>query len=57
MSGAVAIVDTVLISVPRDTMSAVVKRNPRLARNLGETIEIRRSSAAHAIAEAAQGVR
>jgi hypothetical protein len=41
--------------VSRDTMSAVVKRNTRLARNLGETIAMRRSGAAHAIAAATLG--
>lgn len=45
LTGAVALRDTTLISIPRDTMAAVVQRNPQLARVLGETIEVRRKAA------------
>jgi small-conductance mechanosensitive channel len=45
LTGAVALRDTTLISIPRDTMAAVVQRNPQLARMLGETIELRRRAA------------
>lgn len=45
LTGAVAVLDTTLLSIPRDTMSAVVQQNPQLARMLGETIELRRRAA------------
>ena len=45
LTGAVALRDTTLISIPRDAMAAVVQRNPQLARILGETIELRRRAA------------
>jgi CRP-like cAMP-binding protein len=45
LTGAVALRDTTLISIPRDAMAAVVQRNPQLARMLGETIELRRRAA------------
>lgn len=45
LTGAVALRDTTLISIPRDVMAAVVQRNPQLARILGETIDVRRRAA------------
>ncbi len=57
VSGVVATSDTTLISVPRDAISTVVRANPRLARSLGEAIEMRRAAAAAAIAEASHGIR
>lgn len=54
VSGVVATSDTTLISVPRDAISTVVRANPRLARSLGEAIEMRRAAAAAALAEAGQ---
>lgn len=45
LTGAVALRDTTLISIPRDAIAAVVQRNPQLARMLGETIELRRRAA------------
>jgi small-conductance mechanosensitive channel len=48
LTGAVALRDTTLLSVPRDTMSTVVQRNPHLARMLGETIDLRRRAAEEA---------
>lgn len=45
LTGAVALRDTTLLSVPRDVMAAVVHRNPQLARMLGEAIELRRRAA------------
>lgn len=45
LTGAVALRDTTLISVPRDTMATIVSRNPQLAKLLGETIELRRRAA------------
>ena len=52
LTGAVALRDTTLLSIPRDTMNAVVQRNPHLARMLGETIDLRRRAAEDARAEA-----
>ena len=46
VSGIIALSDTVLVSVPRDSISTVVRANPRLARSLGEAIEMRRAAAA-----------
>jgi len=43
--------------VPRDTMNTVVEQNHRLARQIGETIDMRRRTAREALDEAAQGVR
>lgn len=45
LTGATALRDTTLISIPRDTMAAVAPRNPQLAQRLGETIEYRRRAA------------
>ncbi len=56
-TGMVAITDTTIVSVPRDTMNTVVQRNHRLARRIGETIDMRRRAAREALGEAAQGVR
>ena len=57
LTGVVAITDTTIVSVPRDTMNTVVQQNHRLARQIGETIDIRRRTAREALDEAAQGVR
>jgi CRP-like cAMP-binding protein len=57
VSGVVATADTTIVSVPRDAISEVVRANPRLARSLGEAIEMRRAAAAAALAEANQGLR
>jgi hypothetical protein len=48
----IATADTTLISVQRDAISTVVRANPRLARSLGEAIEMRRAAAAAALAGA-----
>jgi CRP-like cAMP-binding protein len=53
----VALTDTAIVSAPRDAMNIVVQQDPRLARQIGEAIEIRRKAASEALAEAAQGVR
>lgn len=55
--GVVAITDTIVIGISREAMSTVAQRNNRLARKLGDVIEMRRRSARDALAEAAQGVR
>jgi hypothetical protein len=57
VSGVVATADTTIVSVPRDAISEVVRANPRLARRLGEAIEMRRAAASAALADANQGVR
>jgi small-conductance mechanosensitive channel/CRP-like cAMP-binding protein len=57
VSGVVATADTTLISVPRDAITAVVRANPRLARRLGEAIEMRRAAAAAALAGAVDAGR
>jgi CRP-like cAMP-binding protein len=52
VSGVIATADTTLISVQRDAISTVVRATPRLARSLGEAIEMRRAAAAAALAGA-----
>ncbi len=52
VSGVLALADTTLISVPRDAINTVVRANPRLARSLGEAIEMRRAAASDALADA-----
>jgi small-conductance mechanosensitive channel len=57
VSGVVATADTTIVSVPRDAISTVVRANPRLARSIGEAIEMRRTAAAAALAGAAEARR
>ncbi|MBB3604078.1 small-conductance mechanosensitive channel [Mycolicibacterium sp. BK556] len=57
ITGVVALTDTTIVSVPRDAMNAVVQGNARLARQIGDVIEMRRKAATDALAEAAAGVR
>lgn len=57
ITGMTALTDTTLISVSREAMNGIVQRDHRLARQIGEAIELRRRSAREALAEAAQGVR
>ncbi|WP_179469016.1 mechanosensitive ion channel family protein [Mycolicibacterium vinylchloridicum] len=57
ITGVVALTDTTLVSVPRDAMNSVVQHNARLARQIGDVIEMRRKAATDALAEAAAGVR
>lgn len=57
LTGTVALTDTTIVSVPRDAMNAVVQNNARLARQIGDVIEMRRKAATDALAEAAAGVR
>lgn len=57
ITGAVAISDTTIVSVSRDAMNIVVQQDHRLARQIGETIDLRRRAAREALVEAAQGVR
>jgi small-conductance mechanosensitive channel len=53
ITGVFALTDTTIVSVPRGAMNAVVQNNPRLARQIGGVIEMRRKAAADALAEAA----
>lgn len=57
ITGVVALTDTTIVAVPREAMNAVVQGNARLARQIGDVIEMRRKSATDALAEAAAGVR
>lgn len=54
ITGVVARTDTTLVTVSRDTMNAIVQQDHRLARQIGESIEMRRRAAREALAEAAQ---
>ncbi len=57
ITGVVALADTTIVAVGRDAMNRVVQNNPRLARQIGGAIEMRRKAATDALAEAAAGVR
>ena len=57
VTGIVALTDTTVISVPREAMNAIVQQDHRLARQIGDAVEMRRRSANEALAEAAQGLR
>ncbi|TGD88156.1 mechanosensitive ion channel [Mycolicibacterium sp. CH28] len=57
LTGVVALTDTTIVAVHRDAVNAVVQHNPRLARQIGEAIEMRRKAATEALAAAAAGVR
>lgn len=57
ITGVVALTDVTLVSVSRDAMNTVVQQDHRLARQIGETIELRRRSAREALTDAAQGLR
>jgi small-conductance mechanosensitive channel len=46
--------DSVLIAVSNDAMSSIVQQSPRLARQIGDAVEIRRQAAREAIAQAVQ---
>lgn len=54
IAGVVALTDTTIVSVSRDAMDAVVRANHRLARQIGESVDIRRRAAREALAEVAQ---
>ena len=57
LTGVIALTDTTIVSVHRDAMNAVVQEDHRLARQIGDAIEMRRKAATEALTEAAQGVR
>ena len=52
-----ALTDTTIIAVSREAMNTIAQQDHRLARQIGDTIEMRRRTAREALAEAAQGVR
>ena len=54
ITGVIALTDTTLVSVSRDAMNAIVQKDHRLARQIGEAIEMRRRAAREALAELAQ---
>lgn len=57
ITGTVALTDCALVTVPREAMNTVVQGDPRLARQIGDAIDLRRRTAREALSEAAQGVR
>lgn len=57
ITGVVALSDTTVIAVSRAAMNTVVQHDHRLARQLGDTIEMRRRTAREALAEAGKGLR
>lgn len=57
LTGMVALTDTTIVAVSREAMNTVTQQDHRLARHIGDTIELRRRTAREALAEAAQGVR
>jgi small-conductance mechanosensitive channel len=57
ITGAFALSDCILVQVSRESMESVVRHDARLARRVGETIDIRRRAAREAIAEASRGLR
>jgi len=54
ITGVVALTDTTIVAVSRDAMNAIVQKDPRLARQIGDAIEMHRRSAREALAELAQ---
>lgn len=57
LTGVVALTDTTVVAVSREAMNTVVVQDHRLARQIGDTVEMRRRAAREALAEAAEGVR
>jgi len=57
ITGVIALTDTTIVSVSRDAMNAIVAKDHRLARQIGDAIEMRRRAAREALADiAAQGL-
>ena len=52
--GVVAKTDATLIAVSTEAMSSIVQGDHRLARQIGDAVEMRRRAAREAIAEATQ---
>jgi small-conductance mechanosensitive channel len=57
ITGVVALTEVVIVEVSREAMNTVVQQDHRLARQIGDAIDIRRRTAREALAEAAAGVR
>ena len=57
ITGVVALTEVVIVEVSREAMNTVVEQDHRLARQIGDAIDIRRRTAREALAEAAAGVR
>ena len=58
LTGVIALTDTTLVvGAPRRDEHGVCEQDHRLARQIGESIEMRRRAATQALTEAAQGVR
>ncbi|TRW78354.1 mechanosensitive ion channel [Mycolicibacterium sp. 018/SC-01/001] len=49
LTGAVAVVETTVLSIPRHIVAPVVQQHPGLARQLGRTIDLRRRAAEDAL--------
>jgi CRP-like cAMP-binding protein len=54
VTGVVALTDTTIVSVSRDAMNGIVQKDHRLARQIGDAIEMRRRAAREALAEFAE---
>lgn len=54
ITGVVALTDTTIVTVSREAMNSIVQRDQRLARQIGQSIDMRRQSARDALAELAQ---
>ena len=54
VAGVVALTDTTIVSVSRDTMNDIAQKDHRLARQIGDAIELRRRAAREALAELAE---
>ena len=57
ITGVIALTDTSIVAVSRKAMNSVVQQDPRLARQIGDSIKMRRGAAQKALAEAARGIR
>jgi len=54
ITGVIALTDVTMVAVSRDTMNSIVQKDHRLARQIGDAIEMRRRAAREALAELAQ---
>lgn len=54
ITGIIALTDTTIVSVSRDAMNSIVQEDHRLARQIGEAIEMRRRAAREALADIAE---
>jgi len=57
ITGVVALTDTTIVAVSREAMNDIVQNDHRLARQIGEAIDMRRRAAREALDAAAEGVR